>query len=1294
MAEPESSRPASVILLALLTVAVGGAALGGRLVGDSGSKGEPPAKKGTVPAAMGAPGATPLNALRSYVDTGKSDDGLLKEFQEHYSRLVHDYLIVTVPDPIDSRFGFVFDELVAVVKRALEESSYVFDRYWLPWVLDRKKLAEKEPDVRVHLDLLGRTILGPVQNVAGEGAFRERFPGLILFRRMPSKEEDDQRVKLFMVLLVGENPTSGVDKRALTSALGLANCLAASEKKCFKIVGPYFTGSQTSVQSVLEAWHERFPEHSFRVISGAAGAIEPHLILPRGGKETPVSTFRATVIPPREILKATLHYVKNRTGTDPGDKLSSRPDDVAFLFEANTGFGRSVKGSIQKSWTQRPARNQLLLPFPLHISGVAANYEKVRQLKEEQLGLPRIEALIPRLGITQGDNSDLIPAQDPATTASVNGKELTNILSVIARKQMRYVGIAASDPRDTIFLASSIRDHSPGVQIFILGSDLLYCLPDFSPFLRGTIIGSTYPLITANQRWTNPQITSRLIFPSDWAQGYYNAIYAQFAEDHDLLVHHSKLLEYGPPLFRDPATAERKTDRPPIWITMIGQNGELLPLQFFTKYDKDKANVWPSKEQPHKRLGTMELHFPSTALLVFLAVCTLAGVVLTRAFGRTSPQPLWPVADGGIGQTSFWWGMLYRFAYLLPLTLLLLFTEYLGSIYLLHGLTADRRSLEATVLMFLPFLLGACVIPALIMPLLPALREKVLAWQGACAAPPLWMPFAVAALLAFAATAPWLASPFGGCWGGTPGSVTWYFTLFVYPSFLAVLVYGLGFVESWRGAGAQTWPSGSSLILLVVCVWAYFVAYVLVADARDPSAGEALFFFRALNFPGGITPLLPLAFLCAALFVFAYFRMKARWDHYHATPSPYAFAAGGCYDRVRTHGEQLEAVTACEYGALRWLGLRHRGGLILLLSLTGLGVVWMGVSFMPTPEGRFMSWFFFTALTLGFLFVAANLIRFCVLWSRLKDLLRELTLIPMATRFGKLPEIVVNEFHGYLFPRRVRQAHRERVQEQQLVPLYQETGRQAADILLVDMDDAGRKRAEQLIADARAFERDGRRARLESSSVPGGNGWSWGEDRTEIDLAEEQQRMSELAGRLLMILPWLWRGRTVGEAFGMGRDTGGNKEGPQGTPPAAKPCHSGPSARWIELAEEFVAIQVVNYVSQFFVQLRTLAWSMVTCAVLVLFAATCYPFQPERLILYTMLTLIGVVLGAILIVLVQVNRDELVSRITGTTPYRFTLDMGFIRSVFTFVVPTVSLVALQLSGTFRFLLEPVVRVLR
>src|SRR5262245_30368815 len=89
---------------------------------------------------------------------------------------------------------------------------------------------------------------------------------------------------------------------------------------------------------------------------------------------------------------------------------------------------------------------------------------------------------------------------------------------------------------------------------------------------------------------------------------------------------------------------------------------------------------------------------------------------------------------------------------------------------------------------------------------------------------------------------------------------------------------------------------------------------------------------------------------------------------------------------------------------------------------------------------------------------------------------------------------------------------------------------------------------------------------------------------------------------------------------------------------------------WLERAEDLVAIQVVLYLSQFFLQMRNLIWPMIICGTLLLLGSTSYPFQPERLLHNLLLSLLGAVLAAIVLVLVLMNRDELLSRIAGTTP--------------------------------------------
>src|SRR5439155_11383937 len=99
--------------------------------------------------------------------------------------------------------------------------------------------------------------------------------------------------------------------------------------------------------------------------------------------------------------------------------------------------------------------------------------------------------------------------------------------------------------------------------------------------------------------------------------------------------------------------------------------------------------------------------------------------------------------------------------------------------------------------------------------------------------------------------------------------------------------------------------------------------------------------------------------------------------------------------------------------------------------------------------------------------------------------------------------------------------------------------------------------------------------------------------------------------------------------------------------------------KWVQLAEDFVALEIVNYVSQFFVQLRNLVMFLTIGPLLLMLAVTSYPFQPQRLLLLFIWLLIGILVVAAVVIFMQIERDELVSRISRTTPHRLSLHWGF-----------------------------------
>src|SRR5205823_1349660 len=163
------------------------------------------------------------------------------------------------------------------------------------------------------------------------------------------------------------------------------------------------------------------------------------------------------------------------------------------------------------------------LRFPLHISRVKNEYTSATKEKDRKAGLSEDDPL-QALSITdEPGGAEGVPAQGGSTTTATNGQVLSRILQTISREQCRYVGVIASDTRDKLFLIRLIREHCPDVRVFVTDGDLLLTHPEYRYYMRGVIIGSTYPLVPKNQNWVNGKSRDRILFPSVGAQGSSNA---------------------------------------------------------------------------------------------------------------------------------------------------------------------------------------------------------------------------------------------------------------------------------------------------------------------------------------------------------------------------------------------------------------------------------------------------------------------------------------------------------------------------------------------------------------------------------------------------------------------------------------------------------------------------------------------------------------------------------------------------------------------------------------------------
>jgi hypothetical protein len=509
-----------------------------------------------------------------------------------------EYLIATVPDPIDTRLDHQFDRALDAIRRAIESAEYTFDRYWLPW--DRSKTAP--PAI---------SPAGP--ETAQLGARHVRDPGVFLFRASEKKTKENgsepKRKSLLLLFLVGETTTWGIHKAAFLDALKQYEWLphhveskteATPHKKQLGILGPYFSGSTVSLAIPLKRWMEKQkqpPEVS--IITGSTSSIDKKDFLD-DLKPAGVS-FYSTVGDLEQINKNFYAYlcdldpeIKSHVGAG-----QNRPS-IAVLTEAGTARGQDVRQSMRPK--KKEGRDQdacqnikkqneetsceqppiLSLTYPVHISQlrVEASKSSVRKdvtnapaVKDADLPLPMSEAGSP-------GQKDFPPLFSQIETATMEFT-LREILTAIRRERIRYVRVSAADPQDRIFLIREIRKYCPNATIFMTSADLLYQHSEYNLDFVGARVISSYPLFALNQLWTYPFEGDKSLqqFPTPVEEGVYNAALA-------LLDRKDLMLEYGFPLKSYKVSDERY---PALWVGVVGRNG-IWPVKAYDVKPKEKES--------------------------------------------------------------------------------------------------------------------------------------------------------------------------------------------------------------------------------------------------------------------------------------------------------------------------------------------------------------------------------------------------------------------------------------------------------------------------------------------------------------------------------------------------------------------------------------------------------------------------------------------------------------------------------------------------------------------------------
>jgi len=1137
-----------------------------------------------------------------------------------------EFLIATVPDPVDSKFAITFDIEVEAIQRAYEARGFTLHSSWLPWPRKKASSPDDSSSFPVHRE----------------------YPGTLLFRRRVDADPKTGEVftapklVLSIVCLVGENPISGPHKGALVRALDVYRELDQARSRVklewsksvppgtIAIVGPHYSGSQSILNETLYRYRLNhfclFPSpllDPFSQISGTATALKKT----GWGSDRP----RATVVPNQVITQAILNYLDG----DRGDNVNSERTDfkhrVAMLRESNTVFGARTRDNASKKSPStdltESTNNWIELSFPLSISHLELDLEKLGGKKSDD-GLPRSDFVTPRLPLREGVQFDGIAPFDRESASATCGQALRSILTTIEREKVNYVGIVASDGRDTVFLNKLLRRHCPKVRVFATEPGTALIQPEDAYHLRGMLVGSSYPMYPAAQRWTGPLKISqdvgdpipwnpRLAFPSQSSQGYYNAVLAQFgAKD--------RMIGYRPPHGLD-------TGKPAAWVSVIGQGGNLVPVHCYSTYD-DKGFVFSRCENaspvgnapsygvdpgPPSQTHLPYLDIPELVMLTHVSVASLLGLLLF-AIGKRWDK--WFAGDL-TGGWNWFWRILIILAILFAAFPYTLAAQEAWNACFYQSTSARILTAFSLIIVLELSSLAVLFLGKFFSRFDTTLKDVKLSTPGVCL--PRWAAF----------------------------------KLCICDGFLICTLLILA-------GGIFTW-----------CVWWSQISlterFFLYVRWFDPSAG--------------MSPVFSMNLLAGAAFSVGWFslqRVKIQNENWLRCPYP-----TDPWKQVHQAANELKSKPdrkMTEKPSTRQVCW----GVTLLILLPFLAVL-AGQSLvrLPSGEGSKWDWLLFIVISLTGLAILLILIRFLVFWSKIRHLIQEISRVPMVESFERVPGAVSKLFGGYLYSQR---------------PNMLQLG-VAAWVLPL----SGREKLAQRIQNGEASEKPRPTlswlfGQTSSTNAAAAAGPADVDDQTWL-----ADQLTDQAEAYLNEFPKTWIRRTVDEAYGAFRPKPAKEEKSSSKVPdrfivslldtpdsftmvrqEQKPDED-PSQK-----EQFVATVVALYLGQYLVQLRMMVYALSIASPLLLFAVASFPLQPERPRLNAVSILLAAVAAGIFYVLYDINRNGLISRITRTTPDRFTPNLGFFQSTATYVLPVVAVLAAQVFGLFRTFLEPLLGLVR
>lgn len=302
-------------------------------------------------------------------------------------------------------------------------------------------------------------------------------------------------------------------------------------------------------------------------------AEKPLAAEPARGRAAHVVSGAATLAQNARVLAAAHPALRFEATVHSTDDYQAVLDSVVL---APLGIPRNAVALLQESGTEYGAQGiitdttdagVLRVAVPMNISGIRRDTKLdgespsaatlLRGLQAARVGLPL------RSGADGQEQPDPLSDLTPALTSAT----LDELVRTLREHRVQAVGMRFTDVRDNIYLAGEVRRRLRDVQLFTFESNALYVHPDHNAVLNGMVVISTYPLFHEAQTWAASGAGARQSFPADAAEGTYNAMLRLLGRD-------SLMLDYAPPF-----GVTAGPSRPPVWVTVVGAKS-MVPLRY------------------------------------------------------------------------------------------------------------------------------------------------------------------------------------------------------------------------------------------------------------------------------------------------------------------------------------------------------------------------------------------------------------------------------------------------------------------------------------------------------------------------------------------------------------------------------------------------------------------------------------------------------------------------------------------------------------------------------------------